>query len=105
MPTVLTIPTFDRCTTNACPHCAAGRPTPPDLVADGSTDSLWELDEDVRATLPPHFHQPYFDGLGRPHAWICIACWGDGWVAQWPCHVAQAHGAAVAKALGVGASS
>ncbi len=100
----LTIESYERCTTNACPHCVAGMPAPPEHLSDGSVDGLWELEEDERRTLPPHFHQPTFDGLGRPTAWLCTACWGDGVVDRWPCHVAASHGEAVAKAIGVGYS-
>lgn len=93
---------YQPCTTNLCPHCAAGCPVPPPEVADGSVDGLWELDADVRQTLPPQFHQPFFDGLGTPNAWLCTACWDEGQTTQWPCHVACAHGADVARAIGVG---
>ena len=99
--------THNPCPTgDPCPHCAAGCPPVPDTVAGGgSAGSLWELDEEVRRTLPPRFHRPEFDGLGRPSLWLCTACWGDGTTTQWPCHVASAHGVQVAKAIGVEWSS
>lgn len=88
-----------------CPHCVAGCPVVPEGVRDWDPGSLFELDEEVRRTLPPRFHRPEFDGLGRPQMWLCAVCWGDGTTTQWPCHVAAAHGVQVAKALGVGWSS
>lgn len=100
--TVLTrLGTHERCRTDACPHCAAGCPDIPDGWSLDMLSGIWELDDDVRIALPPQFHQPTFDSLGRPTAWLCTACWGDGWVTSWPCAVASAHGKQVAKALGV----
>ncbi len=97
--------THDPCSVdNPCPHCAAGCPPIPDGLSDPA-DSLWEPDEDVRRTLPPQFHRPEFDGLGIPNMWLCAACWGDGTTTQWPCHVAAAHGAQMAQAIGVQWSS
>ncbi len=98
----ITLPTHERCTSDPCGHCAAGLPDPPPDLADGAVTGLWELDEDVRLALPPHFHQPYFAGLGKPAMWVCTACWGDGWQSGWPCKVAAAHGVAVAHAIGAG---
>ncbi len=98
--------THDPCpANNPCPHCAAGCPPVPDVAAARSVASLWELDEEARRTLPPQFHLPTFDGLGRPNLWLCTACWGDCTTTEWPCHVASAHGVQVAKTLGVGWSS
>jgi hypothetical protein len=93
---------YDRCATGQCPHCAAGSPPAPDGWTLDQLSGIWELDDDVRLALPPQFHQPHFDGLGKPNMWLCTACWGDGWVMSWPCEVAKAHGSDVAKAMGVG---
>lgn len=64
-------------------------------------DTSWELSEAERAALSPEHHQPHWDGLGKPHSWICVVCWGDGWQTSWPCAVAQQHGKAVAEAGGL----
>lgn len=58
-------------------------------------EDLVDLTDDERAALPARFHMPHFDDLGQPNAWLCRVCWGDGWVAQWPCATAQKHGAEV----------
>lgn len=63
---------------------------------------LLELTEEQRKALPPEYHRPYFEGLGRPRSWICEVCWGDGWNQQWPCDAALQHGVDLAKSLGVG---
>jgi hypothetical protein len=56
----------------------------------------WELlvsmSEREKADLPARFHIPRFDDCGKPNAWLCAVCWGDGWVTQWPCATAQKHG-------------
>ena len=67
-----------------------------------SVSELVELTDDERMALPAAEHLPHFDGLGRPHAWICRVCWGDGWVSGWPCPPAVKGGVEVAKAMGVG---
>lgn len=54
-----------------------------------------DLTAEEKAALPARFHTPAFDNLGRPNAWLCRVCWGDGWVTQWPCATAQKHGAEV----------
>lgn len=92
------LPSWERCEFNPCPHCAAGHPAPDGLTLDG----VFELDEPDRRALPPGFHQPYFEALGKPAAWICTACWGDGTVTRWPCEVAAAHGVQVAQATQLG---
>lgn len=86
-----------RCFEDLCPHCKAGCPTAPEGV---TVDTAYELDPDVRHALPPQFHQPMFEGLATPTAWLCAVCWDDGQVTRWPCHVASAHGPEVAEAIG-----
>ncbi|MGW4040429.1 hypothetical protein ACWEIM_29835 [Streptomyces sp. NPDC004778] len=58
-------------------------------------EDLVDLTDEQRKALPARFHTPVFDGLGQPNAWLCQVCWGDGWVAQWPCGPAQEKGAMV----------
>ncbi|MET7956378.1 hypothetical protein ABZT07_20720 [Streptomyces sp. NPDC005317] len=65
---------------------------PPDQPA---YEDLVDLTDEQRKALPARFHTPVFDGLGQPNAWLCQVCWGDGWVAQWPCGPAQQKGALV----------
>jgi hypothetical protein len=60
-----------------------------------------ELTEDERKALPAIHHRPHWDGLGKPHSWICTACWGDGWQTSWPCEVATAGGRELAQHLGL----
>jgi hypothetical protein len=65
---------------------------------------LLELTEAQRRELPPIYHRPYFNGLGKPHTWICEVCWGDGVTQMWPCSVALENGVEVARSLGLGYS-
>ena len=58
-------------------------------------EDLVDLTDEQRKALPARFHTPVFDGLGKPNAWLCQVCWGDGWVSQWPCGPAQQKGAMV----------
>lgn len=51
--------------------------------------------EAERAALPARFHIPQWYESGRPPAFVCAVCWGDGWVAEWPCVTAQQHGAEI----------
>lgn len=61
-----------------------------------------ELTDAERVALPPADHQPVWMGLTRPSAWICRVCWSeDGSMRAWPCEVARAHGAEVARAGGL----
>lgn len=60
-----------------------------------------ELTEEQRMAAPAALHQPHWDGLGKPHSWICTMCWGDGWQTQWPCPIATQHGRDVAEAGGM----
>lgn len=60
-----------------------------------------EMTEQQRLTLPAELHQPHWDGLGEPHSWICMVCWGDGWQTSWPCAIATQHGRDVAEAGGM----
>ncbi|MER7361872.1 hypothetical protein [Nonomuraea wenchangensis] len=48
-----------------------------------------------RRKLPARFHIPVWDGVGRPNAWLCAVCWGDGVVYEWPCKTAVEHGGEV----------
>ena len=48
-------------------------------------------EEQVRA-LPARFHIPVFMESSTPRMWVCAVCWGDGWVAQWPCKTAVDQG-------------
>ncbi|MFJ9799907.1 hypothetical protein [Streptomyces sp. NPDC101145] len=94
---------------NACGTCralsASGRPIAHDECAaravlleapdQPSYEDLVDLTEEQRAALPARFHTPHFDDLGKPHAWLCRVCWGDGWSTQWPCKTAVEHGAEV----------
>ncbi|MFD9047624.1 hypothetical protein [Streptomyces zaomyceticus] len=66
-------------------------------------EDLVDLTDEQRIALPARFHTPVFDGLGRPNAWLCQVCWGDGWVSQWPCNPAQQQGAQVFTSEGVAA--
>ena len=89
---------------NECGHCAAGRPTAhAGLEPAINLVSLFELDEDVRRALPPQYHLPEWIDC-TPAGFFCRACWGDGWMTSWPCHVATAHGRTIATALGLLAS-
>ncbi|WP_347732751.1 hypothetical protein [Streptomyces sp. CAU 1734] len=58
-------------------------------------EDLVDLTDEQRQALPARFHTPVFEDCGRPNAWQCRVCWGDGWVAQWPCGPAQRQGALV----------
>ncbi|MEU9498193.1 hypothetical protein [Streptomyces sp. NPDC048196] len=58
-------------------------------------EELGDLTDEEKVALPAQFHTPVFDNLGKPNAWLCRVCWGDGWVTQWPCATAQRHGARV----------
>lgn len=58
-------------------------------------EDLLDLTDDERRALPARFHTPQFDSLGKPNAWLCRVCWGDGWVTQWPCKAAQENGTQV----------
>lgn len=58
-------------------------------------EDLIDLSDDERQALPARFHTPQFDSLGKPNAWLCRVCWGDGWVTQWPCKAAQENGTQV----------
>lgn len=60
-----------------------------------SYELLTELNEQQKADLPARFHIPVFDDLGKPNAWLCAVCWGDGWVTGWPCATAQKQGTEV----------
>jgi hypothetical protein len=60
-----------------------------------------ELTETERLALPAVNHRPVFEGLGRPNAWICGVCWGDGWVTKWPCEPATRGGVELAAVLGL----
>lgn len=60
-----------------------------------------ELTDAERANLPAEYHQPHWDGLGKPHSWQCTVCWGDGWSTAWPCEPATKGGKAVAEAAGL----
>jgi hypothetical protein len=71
----------------------------------GSEIDPLELSEDERQALPARYHTPHFDGLGKPHSWICQVCWGDGWQTSWPCQPAIDGGVEVARALGLSHAS
>lgn len=56
----------------------------------------WELitgmtEEELRA-LPARFHIPVFMESSSPKLWVCAVCWGEDWVAQWPCKTAVEQG-------------
>lgn len=74
------------------------------LYPDPGSGNGWmvELTEAQRVELPAVYHRPHFYGLAEPVAWICEACWGEGWTTAWPCDVATAGGVDLAKSLGVG---
>ena len=73
--------------------------TPEEVEAVVSGDiPLGELTDAERVALPPAMHQPFYDGLGKPHSWICAVCWGDGWQTSWPCEIATRSGVEVARA-------
>ncbi|MFC9269009.1 hypothetical protein ACFTXJ_14700 [Streptomyces zhihengii] len=54
-----------------------------------------EMTDQEKADLPARFHIPRFDDCGKPNAWLCAVCWGDGWSTQWPCATATKHGTQV----------
>ncbi|MFE3583743.1 hypothetical protein [Streptomyces vinaceus] len=56
---------------------------------------LIEMTAKEKADLPARYHLPVFDSCGKPNAWLCAVCWGDGWVTGWPCKTAVKHGAQV----------
>jgi hypothetical protein len=60
-----------------------------------SYDVLIDMDMAEREALPPRFHVPVFDDLGKPNAWLCRVCWTEGVVTAWPCNTAMRHGAQV----------
>jgi len=62
---------------------------------------LVALSEQERQALPAVFHAPVFEDLGKPHAWICAVCWGDGWMTKWPCRPAITGGKELGEALGL----
>lgn len=62
---------------------------------------VMELTEDERVALPAVHHRPVFDGMGKPHTWICAVCWGDGWMTKWPCKPATRGGKELGEALGL----
>lgn len=66
-------------------------------------DDLLSLTFTERKALPAKYHQPYWDGLGSPHSWICAVCWDDGETTGWPCEVANAgnNGLAIAQHSGM----
>lgn len=47
------------------------------------------------AALPPRFHVPVFDDLGKPNSWLCAVCWDEGTVTGWPCATAIKYGTQV----------
>lgn len=63
-----------------------------------------ELTYEERQALPAAYHKPHFDGLGRPHSWICSVCWDDGVQTSWPCGPATSGGVELARALNLGFS-
>ena len=65
---------------------------PPDMP---DWEILIEMTEQEKKDLPARFHLPRFDDLGKPNAWLCTVCWGDGWVTGWPCKTAVKHGTKV----------
>ncbi|MDG4795222.1 hypothetical protein [Micromonospora sp. WMMD1082] len=72
--------------TRRCPHCAAGRPPPPDGYTVHDIVKIASLEEPARRALPPAFHRPHWDELRWQ--WRCLVCPRE----PWPCLVAQAHG-------------
>lgn len=65
---------------------------PPDMP---DSEVLTEMTDQEKADLPARFHIPIFDDLGKPNAWLCAVCWGDGWNTAWPCATAMNQGAQV----------
>lgn len=97
------VQSYDACPAGRqCPHCAAGLPAAPDEAGDPrDVDSIGpEVDQALRFALPPAFHLPRYMDLTTPKVWICAVCWDDdGNLSQWPCHVAEAHGNYVHRAM------
>lgn len=88
------VESYDACRgDDPCAHCKASRPAAPDWImrVSSPTQSAWELDDEVRLALPPAFHLPHFIDTCTPAGWFCASCWGDGWMAGWPCDVALRH--------------
>lgn len=90
---------FDQCTGDECTHCKAGRPAAPEDWDPRIPEALWELDDDVRAALPPAFHLPVFIDTCTPKGWFCACCWDAGTLTMWPCQVASKHGNYVHREL------
>ncbi|MFK0222845.1 hypothetical protein ACIQWN_32215 [Streptomyces vinaceus] len=65
---------------------------PPDMPC---WEVLTKMTEQEKADLPARFHLPVFDSCGKPNAWLCTVCWGDGWSTVWPCATAVKHGTQV----------
>ncbi|MFD4921202.1 hypothetical protein ACFWNE_07760 [Streptomyces goshikiensis] len=65
---------------------------PPDMPC---WEILIEMTEQEKKDLPARFHLPVFESLGKPNAWLCAVCWGDGWSSCWPCATATKHGTQV----------
>jgi hypothetical protein len=78
----------------------------PDLTRAPDGRSVHEdLTAAERRALPGAYHQPYWDGCGDPHLWLCTVCYDDGEVNGWPCDTATREGKAAAKAGGLSYSS
>jgi hypothetical protein len=71
------------------------------LVEPIDPEATFELTYAERVALPPAYHQPFFDGLGVPHSWLCAVCWDDDLVTSWPCEPATAGGVELAAHLGL----
>ncbi|MEU8839998.1 hypothetical protein AB0D97_12825 [Streptomyces roseus] len=65
---------------------------PPDMPC---WEVLTEMTGQEKADLPARFHLPVFESCGKPNAWLCAVCWGDGWSTAWPCATAVKHGTKV----------
>lgn len=96
------VQSYDRCpTADECPHCAAGRPSAPVEAGDPRDLSMAvaDVDDAMRAAMPPAYHRPEFSDLGKPAGWFCACCWDDGSVMEWPCTVALRHGTYLRRSM------
>lgn len=94
------VDSYDQCPSGSqCAHCAAGRPAAPVEAGDPRelTSSTWELDDVVRAALPPAYHRPAWIDTCTPKGWFCACCWDEAMLSQWPCTVASRHGNYLAR--------
>ena len=71
------------------------------MTTEYSDTEIDEMTPEQRFALPAIYHRPVFDGLTKPHAWICSACWEEIGTTRWPCAPAVKGGVELGRALGL----